>query len=213
MLALNGTYAALQEFDRATEVLPEQFTQMRALSTREWDLTLPSLRESLAGNVRQEQLLGTYLSGAVYLSMYAEIAALYDAEVQFPEKLSDSGLVYPLGYFALAMGVEGREDERQRILATMKKNYENQITQGIDSPEFLMDLARFHAVNDEFDKGIEYLETALSRGQVIADWSLEPELLILSGESRFAELKANNLAIINRERAKLGWSPVAHVRE
>ena len=213
ILALHGTLSQLQEFDRAAEVLPEQYSFMQALSTRDWDTVLPGLRDNLNGNARQERRLGAYLSGAAYLSMYEEIAAFYDDEVKSPEFLADSGMPYYLTYFAMAMEAVERESDRQQILAVLKANYDKQAAEGINSPEYLADLARFYVVSDEHEKGFETLKMVLSRGAVIPDWSLEPELMGLFEDPRFAELKAANLAAINREREKLGWSPVLQVRE
>ena len=79
----------------------------------------------------------------------------------------------------------------------------------IDSRIFSHTRARLHALRGENEQAIAELEKMISLGGIEFKVFMEPFFADLAGIPAYEALKLKWIGIVNKERSKLGWHPLA----
>jgi TolB-like protein/tetratricopeptide (TPR) repeat protein len=120
----------------------------------------------------------------------------------------------PLGYSVMAdtalayrrVGNQARSDEALQLIARWMSKLEEQ---GIENLVYSYNKAVHFALLGDNEAAIEYLQRAADEGFVIVGSAIEvePALADLAGDLRLADIEAQMLATVNRDRAIVGLPP------
>lgn len=202
---------ALQDFERAIQVVPSQFSFFRNWLTGEWDETLPALREMIDENPMNPFAVTAYALGSTYIGDFEGLVDFYDEYVQSPEMYSSAGFDFLLPNFVAAMQALGRDEDAAALLAAIRANLELYDAQGVVSSSHESNWAQYFAFKGEYDEALLRLRRAIDRGSRVPLWQYAPEWTTVVQDTRFIVLKQDNLDAINVERVDLGWDPVIEV--